>query len=200
MLFPSRGNDQNSPANWLTSSEWRLHRLLRNDFSFLGEAIETRLHKPSDGNHMQFIPSFCVRMVSSCRINMITMPAKMIRRSCGVSMAFHRNYHQSGRDETPLKPPKQGSKSLKAQETRSQQSWWGDIHVCIYYIYIYVRTCYIYMYVYIYIYIPCPTLPLEFSSDDMPCFNNPRWSQQPFSCCSPSSARQQTSSWKHGIS
>ena len=153
---------------------------------------------------MQFIPSFCVRMVSSCRINMITMPAKMIRRSCGVSMAFHRNYHQSAREETPLKPPKQGSKSLKAQETRIQQSWWEDIHVCIY---IYIRTYMLHIcvckYIYIYIYIPCPTLPLEFSSEenDIPCFNNPRWSQQPFSCCSPlaflcTSANFQLKAWK----
>ena len=127
------------------------------------------------GNHMQFIPSFCARMVSSCRINMITMPAKMIRRSCGVSMAFHRNYHQSDRDETPFKPPKQGSKSLNAQETRIQQSWWEDIHVYIYiYIHIYfIRTYMLHIFSYIFC-IPCPTLPFSSEENDIPCFNHPR--------------------------
>lgn len=149
------------------------------------------------GNHMQFIPSFCARMVSSCRINMITMPAKMIRRSCGVSMAFHRNYHQSDRDETPFKPPKQGSKSLNAQETRIQQSWWEDIHVYIYiYIYIlFVRTCYIYFH----IFSASPAPLCHFLvKNDIPCFTHPRWSQPfrlllAFLC---TSANFQLKAWK----
>lgn len=153
--FP--GKRLNSPANWRTSSEWRLHGLLRNDFSFLGEAIETRLHKPSGGNHMQFIPLFCVRMVSSCRINKITMPAKMIRRSCGVSMAFHRNYHPSARDETPLKPPKTRIQKSKSSRNENPAVLVGRYSSAVYICFLFVSTCYIYVCIYIYIYIhPLP--------------------------------------------